>query len=369
MNIFRPQSSSKQIVSGLLFLVFFLPGGVAAAPASDEFIRGYATAVLQRDFQITAESLSVHSGVVYIQGMEESVVVQDRMRTSLSSIEGVNQVIFAKKDAIVPAEAKSDVAAEGNIFLPRGLLFKSLLADPRWPHFSATYQYYMQDGQLEGVGSTTFGETFSFYRFAGPWTSQMEVGLQAGVFSIFDLTADSNDLINADYYVALPLSFKKDKFSAMARIFHQSSHLGDEFLLKGRVPERVNLSFEGIDMLLSYNLPLGFRLYGGGGYLFDRDPDDLDPGIAQAGLEFRSSEAWWGGSLRPVAAVDLQYREVNDWDANVSARAGFQLENPEFLSRKLQILFEYYNGSSPNGQFYARDDVEYIGLGLHLFYD
>ena len=36
----------------------------------------------------------------------------------------------------------------------------------------------------------------------------MEVGLQAGVFSIFDLAADSKDLINADYLVAIPLSLK-----------------------------------------------------------------------------------------------------------------------------------------------------------------
>ena len=53
----------------------------------------------------------------------------------------------------------------------------------------------------------------------------------------------------------------------------------------------------------------------------------------------------------------------------MSLRAGVQLENPDFLTRKLQILVEYYNGSSPNGQFYARDDVEFIGLGLHFTYE
>lgn len=37
----------------------------------------------------------------------------------------------------------------------------------------------------------------------------MEVGIQAGVFSIFDLDAESYDLINADYTVGVPLSFKK----------------------------------------------------------------------------------------------------------------------------------------------------------------
>ena len=52
----------------------------------------------------------------------------------------------------------------------------------------------------------------------------------------------------------------------------------------------------------------------------------------------------------------------------MSVRAGVQFENPDFLSRRLQILVEYYNGRSPNGQFYIQK-VEYVGIGLHFFYD
>ncbi|MDD2466084.1 MAG: DUF1207 domain-containing protein [Desulfobulbus sp.] len=370
MNQFLQQRPKvMHLLSGLLFLALIVPGIAAATPANDEFIRGYATAVLQRDFQVTAATLKVQSGVIYIQGLEAPDVVRDRMQTSLAAIKGVNRVVIGKDDEFVPQGEKAEIATEVNIFLPRDLLFKSLIADPRWPHFSASYQRYLDGSQLKGVGSATFGETFSFYRFAGPWNSQMEVGLQAGVFSIFDMDADSHDLVNADYFVSVPLSFKKDNFSAMTRIFHQSSHLGDEYLLRRQPQERVNLSYEGMDMILSYHLPYGFRVYGGGGYLFDRDPADLKPGIAQWGLEFKSSSAWWGGSLRPVAAIDLQNHEENDWETNVSVRTGVQLENPDFISRKMQILIEYYNGSSPNGQFYARDKVEFIGLGFHFFYD
>ena len=45
----------------------------------------------------------------------------------------------------------------------------------------------------------------------------------------------------------------------------------------------------------------------------------------------------------------------------MSLRAGVQLENPDFLSRKLQILIEYYNGTSPNGQFYASGSLSTSG--------
>ncbi len=362
------RSKVISIVIGLLLLILFLSRTAAAAPTTDEFIRGYAMAVLQRDFQITAASLKVQHGIIYIQGLEASDVVRDRIQNALSSIEGVKQVLVSKDGELSSQEGQPEITPQVGIFLPRDLLFKSLLADPRWPHFSASYQHYFHNSQLESVGSATFGESFSIYRFGGPWSSQMEIGIQAGVFSIFDLAAESLDLVNADYFVAVPLSFKKDNFSALARIFHQSSHLGDEYLLRGQTKERVNLSYEGLDALLSYNLPFGFRLYGGGGYLFDRDPSSLKPWLTQAGLEFRSPQTWWKGSLRPVAAIDIQNREESGWNADVSLRAGVQLENPDFLSRRLQILIEYYNGTSPNGQFYIRG-VEYVGIGLHFFYD
>lgn len=363
------QSQAIPLVIALLFFGLFFSNSSGATPPNDDFIHGYATAVLQRDFQVTAESIKVEKGVLYIKGLQATDVVLDRMKTSLSAIEGVNQVVVSKGKEFTPLGEKSEITPAVDIFFPRDLLFKSLLADPRWPHFSASYQRYFNNRQLENVGSATFGETFSIYRFESPWNSQMEVGLQAGVFSIFNMDAESLDLVNADYFVALPLSLKKDNFSAMVRIFHQSSHLGDEFLLSGQAPQRINLSYEGVDTILSYSLPYGFRIYGGGGYLFNRDPSDLEPWIAQSGLEFRSPVAWWGGLLRPVAAIDLQNREENDWDTNVSVRAGVQLENPYFVSRKLQILLEYYDGSSPNGQFLLRDSVEYLGLGLHFFYD
>lgn len=351
-----------------LVVLFFLSDAGAALLPSDEFIRGYATAVLQRDFQITAQSLQVRNGIVYIWGLKAEDEEIEKIKTVLSSIEGVKQVVIDKEGKEPVTQQTPEITPQLPVFLPQDRLFKPLLADPRWPHFSASYQRYFQNDQLYDVGSATFGETFSIYRFGGPWKSLMELGIQAGVFSIFDLDARSLDLVNADYFVAIPLSLKKNDFTALFRIFHQSSHLGDEFLLRGRTRERINLSYEGVDTILSYMLPWGFRLYGGFGYLFDRDPSDLKPWITESGVEFRSPWTWVGGALRPVSAVDIQAREESDWNIDISVRAGVQFENPDFLSRKMLLLMEYYNGRSPNGQFYIHD-IEYIGIGLHFFYD
>ncbi|MGH7309028.1 MAG: DUF1207 domain-containing protein [Candidatus Rokuibacteriota bacterium] len=251
-------------------------------------------------------------------------------------------------------------------FMPRGDLFTALIADPRWPHFSAAYHYYLEDPDFKNLASVSFGEAFAIYRGRvgqGWW----ELGLQAGVFAVFDLDASSFDLINSDYFVAVTAAYRFRDFSAQARVFHQSSHLGDEFLLREARPERVNLSYEGLDVKVSYEFfNEALRLYAGGGYLFNRTPETLEPWFTQGGLEVRSPWPGPGKGWRPVAAVDVQNREENGWSTDISVRAGVEFSGV-LAPRNMQILIEYFTGHSPNGQFY-RDTVDYVGLGLHFHF-
>jgi len=355
----------------------------SASPADDAYIQGYATAVLERNLGITGARLDVTDGVVTVSSEERVVLDRAKIIDALKGIRGVVRVQVLERagpampsppappaSTEVPARATVDVTAEKGRptgALPAGLLFEPLHADPRWPHFSAAYQRYVDDRDVRDVAAVSFGETFSFYRGDVPLGGQWEVGLQGGVFAIFDMDAESHDLLNADYLVGVPLSYRKGPLSGTVRVFHQSSHLGDEFLLRTRV-QRVNLSYEGIDIKLSYEwFDRALRLYGGGGYLFDRDPSRLRPWSVQFGFELQSPWTLLGGALRPIFATDLQTREENGWNTDVSVRTGLQLESVHVLGRKLQLMLEYFNGHSPNGQFY-RDKVDYFGLGAHMYY-
>ena len=113
--------------------------------------------------------------------------------------------------------------------LPRSNLFEPLMADPRWPRFSAAYRYYTDDPDVDHAGAVSFGETFSLYRnslFGGRW----EVGFQAAVFSVFDMNSDSLDLVNADYWVGIPVSYRIGDFSILGRL------LSPEFPSRRRIP-------------------------------------------------------------------------------------------------------------------------------------
>lgn len=357
---------SKIICLMALAVLFFCNPVQAAAKNRDAWLSGYIAAVLQREFNMADPHFEVKNGVVKFHpaGMPEGE--KQKLVTVLSRIEGVSAVQMLT-DGQTPSAKKKEEQKENIVtqVLPPDRLFDPLLADPRWPHFSAAYHGYLGDEELSDVGAVSFGEMFSFLRGNGPLGGKWETGLQAGVFAIFDMDADSHDLVNADYWVGIPLAWRKDRTSALFRIYHQSSHLGDEFLLRNRV-DRVNLSYEGIDLKLSYDLPGGFRAYGGLGWLFHKEPDSLDPWSGQAGLEFIGTGEWLDGALRPVAGADVQSYQEYDWEGGVSLRAGVQFENPDLVAaQKLRILLEYYNGHSPNGQFYDRL-IEYWGIGAHL---
>ena len=354
--------------------IAFLLGCVttsSAAPADDGYIEGYAAAVLERELGRPVPSLRVRDGVVTIQHSDLAGADRARLVPQLEKIRGVVRVDVVEAGAqptpppVVVAQEPPRVLSEwqGGL-LPGGILFKPLVADPRWPHFAANYQRYVSDPQLKDTVAVSFGESFALYRDRvgqGWW----EVDIHAGVFALFDMDSSSSDLVNADYLVGIPLTYRYGDFSGILRVFHQSSHLGDEFLLRTRT-NRVNLSYESLDLKLSYEIGEVARVYGGGGYLVHREPSNLAPLSAQYGLELTSPWPGPDARWRPIAAVDIQHREENDWGADVSARIGIQIEGV-LLTRKLQILLEYFNGHSPNGQFY-KNRAEYFGVGTHFHF-
>jgi len=351
------------------------PTPTPTPPHDDTFLAGYAAAVLERNFSLPADGLTVQGGELRYPDRAFGTLEREQIEKSLRAIPGVTSVTFVPAESL--GTSSPETKATLTAFLAHGHLFDPLLADPRWPHFYATFDTY-EDAEgsrpnskpIEQVGSAGFGETLSMVQQTLGNGFRWEVGLQAGVFAIFDLDSESFDLINADYSLGLYAAFRYRDVSLLTRFYHQSSHLGDEYVLREELTgeQRVNLSYEQLDAVLSWELPVGLRVYGGGGYLVDTDPEGLAPGVAQYGIEWRAPFTWGGNSgLRPVFAADFQQREENDWDTDNSIRAGVQFEDPGRFSQRLALMLEYYDGRSPNGQFYT-DRVEFVGLGLHFYF-
>jgi Protein of unknown function (DUF1207) len=338
----------------------------------DRFVAGYVAAVLARDFGVANVPFTVRDGIVQLGARDFGRSERQQLSNALAALPGVRGVRFSP-----PEDAVGEPAAVATQFLSTGRLFEPLLADPRWPHFFATYDHYLQDRDrpagtdaLVQVGSVGFGETLAFVRHRGDDGLRWELGLQAGVFAIFALDRASKDLINADYTIGPYVAARHRDTSALLRLRHQSSHLGDEYVLREQISgsERVNLSYETIDLLISHELAGGWRPYAGGSYLLHAEPSGLRPWTAHYGLEWLGPQPFGPfGGMRPVAAVDCKQRQENDWSLDASVRAGVVFEGVGRQGQRLAVLLEWYDGHSPNGQFFT-DQVQYLGLGMHFFF-
>ena len=214
------------------------------------------------------------------------------------------------------------------------------------------------------AGSVGAGATFGLYRWPGERAGEgWQLGVSGAIFSQFNLDAPSKDLINTDFRVGIPLSYKRGPFSARASIYHQSSHLGDEFILSGAAPRRVNLSFEALNFVAAWELG-GWRPYAGGFYLLHGDPEGLKKPGWQAGVDYAGSAPVLFGA-RLVGGVDLKSYRATDWDVGVSAKIGLEFGRPRPERRGVTVLLEAFDGPAPWGQFY-RDKVTTYGISLQF---
>jgi hypothetical protein len=264
------------------------------------------------------------------------------------------------------ASAQSVEALPVQIF-PRVSLFAPLAADLRWPKFTLGYNYYFGDSQLTHAGSAEAGASIAIVqkrntRRRGAW----EIGFQGGIFAVFDLAAPSSDLINADYLGGITFSYELDSLVFFARYRHQSSHLGDEYLLNNEV-ERINLSFEEISALVSYDPLAWARVYGGAGVIVRSTPSNLDRWSLQFGSEFRPVTAKTKRRLQLLVAVNLQCWQESDWIPDASIVSGLTLDPIGESSYRVDFLLRYYIGRSPNGQFFT-ERIQTLGPAIQLYF-
>jgi hypothetical protein len=253
------------------------------------------------------------------------------------------------------------------VTLPTGDVFPALLADPKEPESVAGIARVRSAIRNTTVGAAAFGVNIGLVR----WNTKangdgIQLGIAGGVFAQFDLERSSIDLLNADYIIGLPLTYRRGVSAVRVRLFHQSSHLGDEFLLQEPVP-RINLSFEALELIVSQHIGV-IRLYGGGEIVFRHEPSDLGLAVLHGGIEYRQRAPLFRlgtlGEARVVAGLDLRSPEHDDWTPGRSFRGGLDF-SASSTGRRWSVLLAAHNGPSPYGQFY-HDWVRYIGIGLHF---
>ena len=266
--------------------------------------------------------------------------------------------------AIATAQTDSKPASRYEWF-PVGGGFRSPVADPAEPRVYVSKLSMKRDAGDFSAARAGIGYNFGVLRRQG---ERSDDGWQLGVFgsidSLFNLDLPGDALVNTDYRLGLPLTWRSGNFSARTRLYHQSSHLGDELILGGNAPRRIELSFETVDFLAAWQYG-GWRAYAGGAYVWRSSTLAYDKGsTAHLGFDFvGSSGILFGGRL--TGGVDVKWLEQTDWRPGVSAKLGLMVGRYSPDRRGFTLFLETYDGFAPFGQFFM-EDIKYYGATLQF---
>jgi hypothetical protein len=266
------------------------------------------------------------------------------------------------------------------VLLPEADVFRPILADQREPRFYADYrrvQFRTSSLLTEGKGNEINAGLVAFGGEFGLWglrqaqgCNGLQISLFAAVFAQFNLDSRSLDLLNADYLVGLMLTYRRGPWSGRLRFHHQSSHLGDKFLLNyglahGLHPQHP--SFEILDLLVSVE-DNWWRLYGGGGFIaLSKDPDlTPTPAFVEYGVELRGP-VWArlrNSSLRPVFGAHFSDLQATGWSLSGSLEGGLEWASRS-ATHRIRALIVAQRGALTFSQFFFQK-TQNVGLQLQF---
>ena len=258
-----------------------------------------------------------------------------------------------------PAQANSPYG----LFPEHEQVFRHLEADPR--HIQLGAAYYRLQGRDEA--DIALGHSWGMARWYSnndQWVWQWN--LEAMAYSRFTIGGALNQFETVDFLAHLPLAARRGPFSTRVMLFHESSHLGDDYIRRTN-DVGFRYSIDGLNGVLSLDAASWARLYAGATYLLHTVPVPARRS-AQAGFELTSRELGLATDfpMRVFLAQDLQSHENVRWNVNSRTVAGLQLGFKK-VPRYVRLYGGYFTGHSPYGQFFSRLE-HYADIGISLLF-
>lgn len=364
------------------------------ANMDDEYLTGYVQALVDMHYYEFQVRTIVYNGIVYVFNLPYNELIANSILCfiyDVPCIDCVERINCCPEDFIATLQGCDPTAAQEiacskaylsmcalppprchiqGIWFPQNtLLFLPLIADPRQVMNAAALR--CNDRVIgKRVGAVSFGDDFIILRLKDilMWRGDMDLGVEAGIFTVFDLKHPDACYVNTDFFVAALMTYAFDRWSFRFRLWHLSSHLGDEFLLANPGFDRRNLSDEGVDVFASYQYGRALRLYVGLGYIIDRDKTfPEDPVYVEWGTEIRV----FGGRdcfnklyVQPFLAMHFRSWQEHNFEIDQTYALGVEWSKIQGVGRKFRIFFEYHNGFCKEGQF-VRERSNYFAVKLN----
>ncbi|MCH9608920.1 MAG: hypothetical protein S4CHLAM45_03410 [Chlamydiales bacterium] len=357
----------------------------------DEYLTGYVQALVDMHYYEFQVRVIVLNGIVYIFNLPRNELIAASIYCFVNDIPCIGRVErvccspeeFLCKLESIDQECAQEVGCSSayqsmcmmpgpgcgvkGVWFPQNtVLFQPLVADPRQVMNAASLRFN-DDVVGKHVGAAVFGGDFIFFRWFDvfKWHGDLDLGLQGGIFSVFDLDNPQACMVNSDFFIALMPTYAVNKWSWRFRLWHLSSHLGDEFLLSNPGFDRRNLSDNGVDLFASYQMNPAIRLYLGLGDIIWRDREFYtQPFYFEWGAEIRvfgSRDCFNKLYVQPFLAMHFRAWEEHGFDIDQTYALGVEWSKLQYVGQKFRIFLELHNGYSREGQF-ARERSNYVAI-------
>jgi hypothetical protein len=251
------------------------------------------------------------------------------------------------------------------VFFPGSRIYPAVFLDPLECQVNgASYLLFRPESDASLYSLVNFGFSRPVFAKNGG-TYSWEVNLGAGTFTQFDLIKRENDtflagLVNNDYKLSGDLSVSKNNNVLRFKIFHVSSHLGDDYMLRHNdtLLNDKSVNYEQADLTWLRKKGNNYW-YAGIGEIYTK-------------YAFRERLSFHGGGLwnfgRPhtfnlFTSLNVKIFAENDFIPDIRAAFGVNINKES--EPIMQIWLEYYSGQLPYSTLdYGR--ITWIGPALTI---
>jgi opacity protein-like surface antigen len=307
----------------------------------DLFIAGYIEGILKGK-HASDVNVVVQQGHVYLPSSFSNHANYEEIVNEIGQIDGVKTITLTDDDRVETLR---------RIWIyPGESMIKPLRADLRWPAFSLGYRYYTEKDYYKNAVDVNLGKTFSLYRMGLEGGIPVELGLQAGVFSTFDLYDFNFDLVNSDFFWGVPITANFGPVIVTGRFYHQNT-------LDAGIGQR-RIGYEALDGIVSFEPNEWFRLYGGLGSIITARPSTYGRMLYQAGVEF-DIKSDYTSVPDTIIALNINGSEETKYQISWSLLLGLEIATSTLIS------LEFYDGFNNGWAYNSR--VQWIGIGMHYY--
>ncbi len=339
---------------------------------TDPYFEGYLQALVDMHYYEYSVIVLVKDRKVWLANLPKNQLTANSIVSFVKDVPGVKEVVVVANISHEKEELREKYVRRpqlNGIWFPQmTVLFQPLIADPRQVNYTLGYRAGDHVIGVKTIG-IALGDDFPIYRWLNVFgKGDLQLGIEAGIWSVFNIDPSPNpdggtELVNTDFYFGIPLTYAINQWSFRFRVYHISSHLGDEYMVNHPEVKRLNPSIEATDFYTSYQATEGIRLYVGPGVIFHSDESypEKPPLYIQYGTEAR----FWGTKFLKqrlfgtfFLALHIRNYQWLHWNFDGTYRLGYEFSKLAGVGRKLRIYAGFHQGYSLEGQF-QKDRTHY----------